>query len=125
MQQEVDACAEEENKKSAAAAFIGQKLNASLDFQKFNNQNQGLQDFVSEKEAQNEENKDEDETRRSSLMTEESITVLEYSKQSSIMTDFESLNKDELEEEDVKSKLKSNISKIVIKYGIKKIENKF
>ena len=94
-----------EEKKAAAANFIGQKLNASSEFQKFKHQGldvskdveieqvvntaeAGLTEALKEASpAQSQQsNLDEDTT--------EDITMLDYSKQSSFVTDFDSMTPD-------------------------------
>ena len=75
-----------EEKKAAAAALIGKKLNASLDFQKFSDENKSLD--VSKECAENvaieigEASQD--------IIDEEEMPSNEYSKQSSFVMDFES-----------------------------------
>ena len=92
---------EEVNSKAAAVALIGQKLNANVDFQKFSQNNLGLDLDVS-KDIQNKIEKVESPSADASTIkipvtVEEDdapagggISSADYSQQSSFVTDFES-----------------------------------
>lgn len=92
MEAEVDSCAASEGTKAAAVALIGQKLNASLDFQKFT-QTSNHEGLDVSKDVNDHE--------------EVEKAIVDYSKQSSIATDFESFSTELANKDDFPDQMSS------------------